>query len=70
VPSEKPKSVTEKDVIVLLLPDDVKSAGEITVTVATRDGMASPAATLRVSDVAIVTTSGPVRNIQCCRSSK
>ena len=55
----KPDTVTEKQITLKLKPEDVKTAGQIKVTVVNPDGGASAAATLHVSDLAITTTTLP-----------
>lgn len=55
----KPDTVTEKEITLKLKPEDVKTSGQIKVTVVNPDGGASAAATLHVSDLAITTTALP-----------
>jgi hypothetical protein len=55
----KPDTVTEKEITLKLKPEDVKTSGQIKVTVVNPDGGASAAATLNVSDLAITTTALP-----------
>lgn len=55
----KPDTVTEKEITLKLKPEDVKTPGQIKVTVVNPDGGASAAATFHVSDLAITTTALP-----------
>jgi hypothetical protein len=55
----KPKAVSDKEVVVALTPDDVKTEGAVQVAVVTSDGVSSPAVQLRVSDLKITTASLP-----------
>lgn len=55
----KPDTVTEKQITLKLKPEDLKTPGQIKVTVVNPDGGASAAATLHVSNLAITTTTLP-----------
>ena len=59
----KPDTVSEKEITLKLKPEDVKTSGQIKVTVVNPDGGASAAATLHVSDLAITTTALPDANV-------
>ncbi len=55
----KPDTVAEKEITLKLKPEDIKTSGQIKVTVVNPDGGTSAAATLHVSDLAITTTALP-----------
>lgn len=55
----KPDTVSEKEITLKLKPEDIKTAGQIKVTVINPDGGASSAVTLHVSDLAITNTALP-----------